>query len=249
MTEAGKSSENEGADTRGISIETASKVVLASEAPLKVGIIDEHFCAALNHLVAEITVLSLSRDTRSARKEIDRLERAFQSYQRLAEKLPSHGLFPPKPPADWRAAVTLWILNTKADLNSMKIQGRTNDLSPFYPRAIGLFNAAFQSEITIWHDGGDNSSPLVKFAEAVINSAREAIDLDALAGQARVESKELLNPWRTPTRDAIRVGLQNGREKMPVEGAGPLGADGYEGPRQPIWLSYSGMFASMLKPG
>lgn len=244
----GRGNPNEGGNFYGvgISIEATRRIVLATGAVLKDGVEDKGLRAALNRLVSEVTVLSLSRDPRGGRRDLKQLRRAFETYQKLADTLPAHDLFPPKPPSNWRAAVTLWVKNTEADLKAMKGQSRANAMSKFYPRLIGLFAAAFEAEIKVSHDGSSNSAPLVKFAEAVIIAARESVDVAALAGQARANADGLTKPWIVPERDAIRVGLGKALRSMPDCGPGPLGARGYEGPLQPVWESHHLLFAELL---
>ncbi|MDW4499142.1 hypothetical protein R5H30_14190 [Sulfitobacter sp. D35] len=230
----------------GVSFEAVSRIVDATGVPLKDSVQLDGLRAALDRLLNEVTVLSLSRDPRGARRELERLKRAFETYQDLADQLPAFALFPPKPPAEWRAAVTLWIKNTDAELRSMKGQTRSNALAEFYPRAIGLFAAAFAAEITVWHDAKDKSAPIVKFAEAVIIVARDSADIEASAGRARVKAGGLQNPWIVRERDAIRVGLRKALGHMPGSGPGPLGKQGYAGPSQPSWASHRQLFTVML---
>lgn len=232
--------------SQGMSEEAVSQIVDATGVPLKAYVRLDGLRTALDRLLNEVTVLSLSRDPRGARRELQRLKRAFETYRDLADNLPALDLFPPKPPADWRAAVTLWIKNTEADLMAMTSHTRSSALAGFYPRVIGLFAAAFEAEIRVWHDAKDKSAPIVKFAEAVTIAARDSIDVEALAGQARVKAGGLQNPWILRERDAIRVGLRKALEHMPGHGPGPLGAHGYEGPLQPAWVSYRQLFSVML---
>ena len=128
----------------------------------------------------------------------------------------------------------------------MKGQTRSNALAEFYPRAIGFFAAAFEAEVKIWHDAKENSAPIVKFAEAVIMAARDSVDVEALAGQARVKASGPQNPWIVRGRDAIRVGLRKALGHMPGGGPGPLGKQGYDGPLQPSWVSHRQLFTVML---
>ena len=128
----------------------------------------------------------------------------------------------------------------------MKGQTRSNALAEFYPRAIGFFAAAFEVEVKIWHDAKENSAPIVKFAEAVIMAARDSVDVEALAGQARVKASGPQNPWIVRGRDAIRVGLRKALGHMPGGGPGPLGKQGCDGPLQPSWVSHRQLFTVML---
>jgi hypothetical protein len=121
-----------------MSEQAVSRIVDATGVPLRKGVQLDGLRAAIDRLVNEVTVLSLSRDPRGARRELQRLKRAFEAYSDLADTLPALDLFPPKPPADWRAAVTLWIKNTEADQKAMTSQTRSNALAEFYPRAMGL---------------------------------------------------------------------------------------------------------------
>ncbi|WP_170610726.1 hypothetical protein [Ruegeria arenilitoris] len=230
----------------GMSTGAVTGIVDATGVPLRDGVQLDLLRAALDRLVTEVSLASLSRDPRGGRKDLQRLKRAFENYRKLADALPAHGLYPPNPPADWRAAVTLWIQNTEADLNEMTGQTRAKALSKFYPRAIGLFTATFQAEVRIWHDGESTTAPIVKFAEAVIMAARDSFDIQASAGHARVKAGGLQNPWILPERNAIRVGLRKALGHIPGRGPGPLDKQCYEGPLQPTWVSHRQLYTKIL---
>ena len=121
MTTRDDSSQKIGAPKAGMSTKAVSQIVDATGIPLKTGVHIDLLRVAINHLVTEVTVLSLSRDPRGARREIEQLKRALETYQNLTNTLPAFDLFPPKPPADWRAAVLLWITNTVPDISTYRV--------------------------------------------------------------------------------------------------------------------------------
>ncbi|MCO6384623.1 hypothetical protein [Oceanicola sp. 502str15] len=209
---------------------------------LAAGVTLEGLQAAFNYLSTVATLYSFEEPLNGPRAKAVR--GLIENYDRLEASLravASTDFFAPIPPTKWRADFIKWRNEIEAALKSdLPDHSRRSPLRFFFGEILKLFRKAYQIEPRIWVDQG-KGSPVVEFAYAFIQVAKDRVDAARLASARSTESGRAKNYWLAQSKDSVRQHLS---DALKVEEAqdGPSGKSG---------TAHHGehLFLSLLRPG
>lgn len=206
---------------RTISTAAADRIIFATGLSPRNGVNSRLLAKALNIVIYEsfAGAPGSGQLTKERLQQIEKLSKAFHTYEEMSVQLREHDLFPPRMPVAFREDVSRWLSDMRLQAKQLDLKRTGRPPSPlrdFYPTAIGLFKAVFgrKPRIDIDPDSG-RVGPLGNF---ILQSVRESVSPEAttplICHSATLVSKKL--EWQVPPLGTLRKQLMEAmREQSP----------------------------------